>query len=233
MKNKAFLSYVLAIIFFVQTCGIQAIPIFSATSSITLEEKRRLKKLDYYASLAALAWSTGEFDSYKKVPGAIANVAVTDLVCKGLAKYSGIKDTKWVTPYMPFLVLGGKQLIKYGVDACKTGYAYKDDLQKRYGNAKWVPYFLMGILLPYIMRKEITRKMFGAIDEKTGLTQIQYPQFVLSSTILTLLAWHMHEEVINWCGGMIQSLYDFFVPETRTQKYLRIKGALASMARSE
>ena len=91
----------------------------------------------------------------------------------------------------------------------------------------------MGILLPYIMRKEITRKMFGAIDEKTGLTQIQYPQFVLSSTILTLLAWHMHEEVINWCGGMIQSLYDFFVPETRTQKYLRIKGALASMARSE
>lgn len=233
MQNKTFLSYILAIALFVQTCGIQAIPIFSATPSITVEEKKRLKKFDYYFSLAALAWSTGEFDSYKKVPGVIANVAVTDLVCKGLTKYSGIKDTKWVTPYVPFLALGGKQLIKYGVDACKTGYAHKDDLQKRYGNTKWIGYFLMGILVPYMLKKEITRKMFGAVDERTGLTQIQYPQCVLSSTILTLLAWHVHEEVINWCGGMIQSLYDFFVPETRTQKYLRIKNTLASMAKGE
>lgn len=233
MQNKAFLSYILAIVLFVQTCGIQAMPIFSATPHISAEEKRRLKKLDYYVSLAALAWSTGEFDSYKKVPGVIANVAVTDLVYKGLTKYSGIKDAQWVTPYVPFLALGGKQLIKYGVDACKSGYAYKDDLQKRYGNTKWIAYFLIGILVPYMLKKEITKKMFGAVDEKTGLTQIQYPQFVLSSTILTLLAWHMHEGVINWCGGMIQSIYDFVVPETKTQKYLRIKGALAHMARSE
>lgn len=233
MQNKSLLSYILLLALFVQTVGIQAMPIFSATPTITTEEKRRLKKLDYYVTLAAVAWSTGEFDSYKKVPAAIANIAVTDLVCKGLTKYSGIKDKKWVTPYMPLLAIGGKQLIKYAIDACKTGYTYKDDLQKRYGTAQWVPYFVAGVLLPYVFRKEITRKMFGTIDQKTGLTQIQYPEFVLSSTILTLLAWHLHEGVINWCGGMIQSLYDRFVPETKTQKYLRIKSALAAMAQGD
>lgn len=233
MQSKSFLSYILVVFLFVQSFGIQAMPIFSATPSMSVDEKRRLKKLDYYLTLAAMAWSTGEFDSYQKVPAVIANMAVTDLVCKGLSKYTGIKNKKLVVPYMPFLALGGKQLINYGVDACKSGYASKDDLQKRYGNIKWLGYFLVGIFLPYMFRKEITRKMFGAVDQKTGLTQIQYPEFVLSSTILTLLAWHLHEGVIDWCGGMIQSLYDQFVPETRAQKYLRIKSALADMANGE
>jgi len=229
MQIRRIFSYILFIVFSLQVVELRAIAIFSANPTISVAEKRRLKKLDYYISLAAIAWSTGEFDSYKKVPGTIADIAITDLVCKGLEKYTGLKHKEWAMPYLPFLALGGKKLIKYLVEACKRGYASKDDLQKRYGG-KWVAYFVAGILVPYVLRNQITGGLFNQINQKTGLTQIQYPEMILSSTILTLLVWHLHESIIHWCAGTVQSVYDFFVPETKTQKYLRIKGMLANMA---
>jgi hypothetical protein len=229
MQIRSFCSYILLIAFSLQVVELRAIAIFSANPTISVAEKRRLKKLDYYVSLAAIACSTGEFDSYKKVPGTIADIAITDLVCKGLEKYTGLKNKEWAMPYLPFLALGGKKLIKYLVEAFKRGYTCKDDLQKRYGT-KWIAYFVAGILVPYVLRKQITGSLFNQVNQKTGLTQIQYPEMILSSTILTLLVWHIHESVIHWCADTIQSLYDLFVPETKTEKYLRIKRSLAYMA---
>ena len=197
--------------------------------AISRQHAKQLKKMDYYATLASIAWQTSEGDSYKKVPSAIADFAVTDLACKSLCKYTGIKNKKWVLPFLPFVLLGGKQLIVYAIAACKSGYACKNDLQKRYGN-KWPLYFVTGIFIPYALRNQVTSKLFDKVDEKTGLTQIVYPEFVLKSNLLTVLAWQMHGTVVDWCGNMIQSAYDLFVPETRAEKYIRIKNVLASMA---
>ncbi len=224
--------YTLFFIFVFQSTAVHALPLFMANPSMSYEEQQRLKKLDYYSTLAMIAWSTGEFDSYKKVPGAVADFAVTHLACKGLCKYTGVKDKHWAVPFLPFLALGGKQAVNYFVSACKSGYACKGDLKKRYGKVKWLPYFLMGVFVPYMMRKEITNKAFGVFNDKTGLTDVEYPDWVFKSTMLTFLVWQFHGAVVDWCGGLIQSAYDAFVPETKTEKYLRIKAALAKMAKA-
>lgn len=221
-----FLRYLFIILLF-PISNLNGFSIFGGQEHLNKEQERNLKKMNYFLQLGEAAITTGEQKSYSKVPGIIADLALTDLICKTVKKYSGVKKRKWVVPLLPFMVITGKKLLTTLIYGCKIGAYCKSDLQKRYGRFRWLSYFSLGVLAPYVIRECITESCFENVCKKFNLQDVTYPQWILNRSVLTLLAWYLHMGFLNVIGNGIESLYSCFVPQTSTEKYLCLKNRLA------
>ena len=182
--------------------------------------KRQAKKYDYFLTLGLMAWIGTEYQGLQAASKMVADFTVTDLARESLLKYTGIKAFR-MGAASSLLAVTGRNIVDWAIggvkETARDGALLKDDPQYQ---SNWLRSFFMYVFIPQLIKHEIINRSFSKISDSVG---VGYPEWVCNNTLFLVIAWHISGALSNACGSILESVYDFFVPQTRAQQYLRYK----------
>ena len=185
------------------------------------EQEREMKKYNYFIGLGILSTIMAETQGIQFVPSIIADVAVTELARKSLLRYTGIKKFHMGSTSSRLLAITGKNLVSWFINGLKSTAQDGKKLQdKNAFGSRWLPAYLMFAFVPELIKHELISRCFAKAAKTCN---VDYPDWIYNRWWLLLVAWQLSAHVSEFCSDGLEFLYDWIVPKTNAQKYIRHK----------